>query len=288
MSASSADRIGAPNVSLVLATYEMPEHLRLVFRALERQSFRDFEVLLCDDGSGASTRAVIDEAKERGILTLHHFWQENQGFRKCRVLNEAIRHSRGELLVFLDADCIPDRDFIGDHWGAREVGTFAAGRRVELGRTLSEGLTPAKIDRGFFDGLALPVVIDGLRGETKNFNRVIRVRQPLLRRWFGFERIDDLKGCNFSVSRRDLFAINGFDEDYEGYGREDTDVELRLLNLGLRLKSLKGLALQFHVWHPRRDFTPKNDDRLERVKRDHIVACRNGLERADPREREAP
>jgi glycosyltransferase involved in cell wall biosynthesis len=268
-----------PKVSLILATYEMPEHLELVFRSLERQTETDFEIQLCDDGSGEATRKVIESYVNRGTLTIHHFWQENKGFRKCRILNEAIRHSTGELLVFLDADCVPHRYFIQDHWDSRETGRYCAGRRVELGETISKSLSIRDVESGFFDGLSFPLFWDGIKGGTQNTNRVIRLKNSLLRKWFGFEKIDDLKGCNFSVFRTDLFKINGFDEDYEGYGREDTDVELRLQNLGLTIKSLKGLALQYHVWHPRREFTPKNDDRLERVISEKKVKCLNGLEK---------
>ena len=100
-----------------------------------------------------------------------------------------------------------------------------------------------------------------------------------MRTRLGMDRIADLKGCNYSIPREALEAINGFDEEYEGYGREDTDVELRLQNLGLRIKSLKGVALQFHVWHPRREFTPGNDERLEELKRSGRVRCEKGLAR---------
>ena len=86
-----------------------------------------------------------------------------------------------------------------------------------------------------------------------------------------------MKGCNGSARRRDIEAINGYDEDYQGYGREDTDFELRLQHLGLRIKSLKGLALQYHVWHPRRSFTPANDNRLEELKASRRIRCANGL-----------
>jgi GT2 family glycosyltransferase len=105
------------------------------------------------------------------------------------------------------------------------------------------------------------------------------VRFAPLRRLMGLDELDHLKGCNFSALRSDFEAINGFDEDYQGYGREDTDVEIRLRNLGLELKSLKGLALQFHLWHPTREFVPANDARLAERRRDGRVRCDNGLER---------
>ena len=117
-------------------------------------------------------------------------------------------------------------------------------------------------------------------GDSEFIQRSLRIENAGLRRRLGMNRVADLKGCNYSLSRQDLEAINGFDEDYEGYGREDTDVELRLQHLGLRIKSLKGLALQFHVWHPRREFTPKNDDRLEELRRSGRTRCSNGLRRS--------
>ena len=98
----------------------------------------------------------------------------------------------------------------------------------------------------------------------------------------GYEKVVDLKGCNFSVSRNAMLSINGFDEAYEGYGREDSDVEIRLQNLGLRIQSLRGLAIQFHVWHARRAFTPTNDSRLEDVRRSRRVRCERGIEPIAP------
>jgi len=269
---------GAPvRATLILATYEMPRHLKLVFAALAQQSFRDFEILLCDDGSGAETKAIVDEFKSRGYFHLEHLWQENRGFRKCRILNEAIRRARGEILVFLDGDCVPHRHFMRDHWENREKGRFLAGRRVELGREISERLTPESVARGFFDFPRPSLLLSGLRGDTEHLNRTLRFRHPWLRKLLKLERVDDMKGCNFSAFRVDMEAINGFDESYEGYGREDTDVELRLQNYGLRIKSLKGLALQYHVWHERRGFTPQNDQLLEDVRHARRIRAVRGL-----------
>lgn len=263
--------------SLILATYEMPRHLKLVFAALERQSFRDFEVLLCDDGSGAETRAIVDEFRALGLFPLDHLWQENRGFRKCRLLNEAIRRARGEVLVFLDGDCVPHRHFMRDHWESREPGRFLAGRRVELGRGISDQITPEMVKRGYFDFPRPSLILSGLQGETEHLNRTIRLSSRWLRKLLKMDRIDDMKGCNFSTFKADMEAINGFDESYEGYGREDTDVELRLQHYGLKIKSLKGLALQYHVWHERRGFTPQNEKLLEDVKESRRIRALKGL-----------
>ena len=269
-------------VSLILATYEMPGHLELVLAALARSRFREFEILLCDDGSGPETRAVVKAALPSLGVPLTHLWQDNRGFRKCRLLNEAIRRAKGELLVFLDGDCVPHRDFVGDHWSTRERGTFGAGRRVEVSRRIAENLTVRDVRNGLFDRPSLRLLLDHVFGETENWNRTIRWgRRPWIRKLLKLDRVDDLKGCNFSVAREDLLAVNGFDETYEGYGREDTDVELRLLHYGLRRRSLKGLALQFHVWHERRGFTPANESLLEATRSTRRIRCARGVEGGD-------
>jgi GT2 family glycosyltransferase len=263
--------------SLFLATYEMPRHLELVCAALDRQSEQDFEVLFCDDGSGESTRRVIEEFKALSRISSRHIWQEHKGFRKCRILNEAARQALGQTYIFLDGDCVPHKHYIRDHLQAQEKGRYLAGRRVELGRKISEELSPLAVKNGFFDWPHPKLIASALQGETEFLNRSLRLPWESVRAALGMERIADLKGCNYSIPREALEAINGFDEAYEGYGREDTDVELRLQNFGLKIKSLKGLALQFHVWHPRREFTPSNDERLEELKRSGRVRCEQGL-----------
>lgn len=265
--------------SLIIATYEMPRHLALVCAALERQSCspEDYEIIFCDDGSGPESKAVIDDFKSRTGCSVHHVWQEHNGFRKCRTLNAAARLSQGEVLIFLDGDCVPHKDFVRDHLEQRESGRYLAGRRMELGPMISESLRPEGVREGFFDRPSWSLLKSVWSGESEHFQRSFRVTSSWLRSTLKLNHVDDLKGCNYSVNRDDLLSINGFDEEYEGYGREDTDAEIRLQHLGLKIKSLKGLALQFHVWHPRREFTPANDNRLDELKKSGRITCRKGI-----------
>ncbi len=272
----------ATTASLFVTTYEMPRHLELVLAGLSRQTRQDFELILCDDGSGAETREVIDRFRSTVRFPVLHLRQDHQGFRKCRILNEGLRHASGEILVFLDGDCVPHRDFMKDHIENQEAGRYLAGRRVELGPRISSRLTVDAVTAGYFDFPRPSLIWSGLSKDSEFVEKSLRVTNPTLRTRLGMDRIIDLKGCNYSVPRAAIDAINGFDEEYEGYGREDTDVELRLQNLGLRIKSLKGLAIQFHVWHPRREFTPRNDERLAELKRSGRTSCRLGLNRELP------
>lgn len=263
--------------SLFVSTYEMPRHLALVCAALERQSASDFEVLICDDGSGEETAKVIRDFQSRVQFPVRHIWQEHQGFRKCKILNRAVREAQGSVFIFLDGDCVPHRDYVRDHIDQQEEGRYLAGRRVEVGPELSAILSLEHVRKGFFDHLHWPLLLSAFKGETEFFHRAIRVPSPWLRRVLKLEHVVDMKGCNYSVSRKALEAINGFDEAYEGYGREDTDVEIRLQNLGLKIKSMKGLAVQYHIWHPRREFTPANESRLEELRKNGRFWCEKGL-----------
>ena len=238
------------------------------------QSAPAFEVAFCDDGSGPGTRQVIQEyrrleasqasrsASAQAPRLITHYWQEHRGFRKSRILNQALRAARGVLGIFLDGDCLPHPKFVADHLTHYRPGCFQAGRRVELGPVLTQALRCAQIPK-FIRGPSLSLLWSALRGDSYYIHRSVRISTPWLRRCLKLDQVDDLKGCNYSAAIEDLVRINGFDESYEGYGREDTDVELRLLNLGLRRVSLKGLAIQYHLHHPRRQFTPANDQRLD-------------------------
>lgn len=263
--------------SLFVSTYEMPKHLALVCAALARQSTNDFEVIFCDDGSGSETKDIVEQFRKSSSVPVHHVWQEHQGFRKCRILNEGLRRASGEVCIFLDGDCVPHRHYVRDHLERQEKGFYLAGRRVELGRKISDWLNPQKVAAGFFDFPRPRLIASAWEGDSENLQRSIYVPWSPVRKVLKMDRVVDLKGCNYSVPRSILMELNGFDEEYEGYGREDTDVEIRLQNCGLKIKSMKGVALQFHVWHPRREFTPANDSRLEELKKSGRIRCELGV-----------
>ncbi len=267
--------------SIILATYQWPEALAMVLSALLQQTEKGFEVMIADDGSDHRTSSVIEMYRRRAFFPIQHFWQENRGFRKCRILNQAIRAAVGETLIFLDGDCVPHKEFVAQHCVLQDGKHYVAGRRVDLSKDFTEKLSPEKIEKGELNGSMgglLRLFLDTRRaGGSEPFHRAYMVKTPLLRKLFGLERVVDLKGCNFSVLREHMLAINGFDEQYEGYGREDTDVEIRLQNFGLKIRSAKNLCLQFHLWHPPRSFTPVNEELLDEVKNSKRVKAVKGL-----------
>jgi len=232
-----------PSISVIIGTYNHLPYLRLCLAALERQSFRDFEVIIADDGSGPEVGGWL--AGYRPFFPTRHLWQEDRGFRKCRLLNRAILESGAEYIVFLDADCIVARDFLEVHWTRRRPGVYLGGRRVMMDEPTSRRVTREMVDGGRFDGPTLWGLRHAVAGRFKYYEETFRVLHRI-RRGSPF----NLLGCNFSIHRSDLLAVNGFDEDYETRGGgEDTDIALRLNVAGRRMESVRYLAIQFHLGH---------------------------------------
>ena len=266
-----------PDLSLIIAVYNKAEILRLVLAACERQSFTNFEVIIADDGSGPEVRRLVDELTPKVPFPLIHLWHEDRGWRKNIMLNNAIRASRADHLVFIDGDCIPSRHFLLDHWNEREEGKVLLGRRVETSERWSRELTLERIRSGAFEHLGWPEVVDGLRGKSLRVEDGIRIPSPILRKVL-LRKVRGMLGSNFSAAKRDLIAINGFDELYNGPGcGEDSDVQYRLSLIGITGKSLRNLAVQYHVYHPRMPVSDPSWDRFELVKQSAKARCEAGL-----------
>ena len=267
-----------PNITLVISVYNKPEVLRLVLAACARQSFPDFEIVVADDGSSTAVRDVVAGALRNSPQPIIHLWHEDRGWRKNVILNSAILASRGRHLVFIDGDCIPSRHFLRDHWEEREDRRVLLGRRVETSERWSAALTLRRVESGEFEHLGLAEIRDGLTGRSLRVEDGIRMPARFLRRLL-LRNVSGMLGSNFSVAREELVAINGFDELYDGPGcGEDSDVQFRLSLNGVSGKSLRNLAIQYHVWHPRTTVSDACWDRFEMIKRTRNARCLAGLE----------
>lgn len=267
----------SPSLSLVIAVYNKPENLRLVLAACARQTLQDFEVIVADDGSGPGIRDVVDEARAAHGYPITHLWHEDRGWRKNVMLNNGIRASRADYLVFIDGDCLPSKTFLLDHWRERTEGRVLLGRRVETSERWSRGLTIERIRSGEFERLGWSEILDGLRGASLRVEDGLRIPNPLLRKIL-LRNVRGMLGSNFSAWKKDLVAINGFDELYDGPGcGEDSDPQYRLSLVGVIGKSLRNLAVQYHIWHPPTAVSDPCWDRFEMVKKSAEPRCVYGL-----------
>jgi GT2 family glycosyltransferase len=253
-------------VTLIVPTYNRPEALQLALKSLSLQSRLPDEVVIADDGSREPTREAIEAFRRSPEcrFQLKHVWQEDIGFRKPKILNESVRSSSGDYLVFLDGDCMAHPEFVRSHLAYSEPNAILGGKRIELGeRITAEILASGRPLTTLTPGLLL----DSLRKGSRKVEEAIRITSPLLRTRLKKDKITDdgIWGCNFSISRELFYGINGCDEDFIDGSVEDNDLGIRVLNLGGKVKSVRALAIVFHLWH-RASWNSGNDKHSHNLK----------------------
>lgn len=276
------------DISVVVAVYNKPDLLRLILEAYARQSVAGFEVIVADDGSGPAVASVVAEAQAANAFPLQHLWHEDRGWRKNVMLNNAVRAARSAYLVFTDGDCLPHRHFVADHLREREEGRYLCGRRVEMSARWSGALDVEAVRSGRFESIGPQEWWDGLTGRALRIEDGLRFESRRIRNILHASPRGAL-GSNFSVHRAALERVNGFDEEYDGPGcGEDSDIQLRLDRAGLRCKSLRHLAIQYHVHHPRTAVPQRCLDRFARLQAGTEIRCRRGLTIEEPHSDERP
>jgi glycosyltransferase involved in cell wall biosynthesis len=263
-------------ISVIVSTYNRPDALDAVLRSLKRQSDRQFEVLVADDGSRPDTAALVKRWEGRIGRRVFHVWHPDNGFRLAEIRNRAILAADGTYCVFLDGDCLARGDFVAAHRALAEPGWFVTGNRVLLSRALTqrvldENLTPeswrmaqwlaSRLGRGI-NRLA-PLVALPLGP----------LRKAQARAWRG------ARGANIAMWRSDLLAVDGFDSGFAGWGREDSDLFVRLIRAGVRRKDGRHATGVLHLWHPEADRArlADNEARLGEILASNRIVASKGL-----------
>ncbi len=240
------------DVTVIVATYNRPRHLALCLKSIAASSVLPSEVLVADDGSTAETEeCIITMRRSFGhLFPIVHVKQEHEGCRKQRIVNEAVRRSTGNYLFFTDGDCTVHRDCLRWHLERSDPRAILAGQRVQIGEQLTEKLlSTGKV----VNGLDLELLRDFLAHRSHHGQEALIIRNGLLRRLLKKDRIrpaTSVIGCNCSLPKQLFMDINGYDEDFQGFGDEDADLGIRVLNLGGFIRSVRNLAIVFHHSHP--------------------------------------
>ena len=256
--------------TLIVTTFNWPAALDLTLKSIARQTVAPEEVIVADDGSGPETAEVVERWKGRIAAPVQHLWQPHEGFRLARSRNRAIAAATGDYLIIVDGDMVLHRYFVADHLNAARPGSFIQGVRL-----LTEAETA---DRMLHEGsLDLHVFSRGIR------RRRHAVRNLALSRLLFGERVGQsaIRGCNQAYWKSDLLHVNGFNEAFVGWGREDNEIAARLYNVGIRRRNLKFQALAIHLHHPSRhpQGTNPNDAILHQAIERGETWCRQGLDR---------
>lgn len=226
----------------------------------------EWEVIVADDGSGPDTSVVINQWRANFPCALLHVWHEDLGFRLAAIRNLSAIQARGDWFVFLDGDCIPFPDFVQQHSLLSEPGWFIAGNRVLLSESFTKELLNSNDPCAPIHWPHFSWVLAKLRGQSNRALPWLRLGLGPFRR----QRANQwkiLKGCNIGVSKQDFMAVNGFDETYSGWGREDSDFAIRLIRHGSQLKDGRYAVPVLHLWHRENDRSQlnDNDERLSEV-----------------------
>ncbi|HYM86974.1 MAG TPA: glycosyltransferase, partial [Pseudoxanthomonas sp.] len=135
-------------ISVIVSTYNSEDWLEKVLQGYARQTHRDFEVIIADDGSKPSTQALVERYAQDYPVPLRHLWHEDQGYRRQEILNKAIPIAAHEYILFTDGDCIPRDDFVAMHALHAEKGRFLSGGYCKLGMDLSTKISADDIAGG--------------------------------------------------------------------------------------------------------------------------------------------
>lgn len=272
-----------PSASIIIAVYNHFEWLRLILDALRMQTEKDFEVIIADDGSNKDTVEKINRyISDHPDLRIRHSWQEDEGWRKNKSLNKAVRLSKSDYLIFVDGDCVPHPKFVEDHLRLRRQNTIVGGRRVDMAPGISEMVVSwPSLPKNYFSKVRGAV----LRSMFKSsFSKTLSQLRRTLRFPFFFgkplgTRPHGFLGCNMGMHKADLVSLNGFDEDYVNPGTgEDTDLELRAQNAGMKCLAVPRYALMLHRCHQRLPLdSPENKAILNRNRENRATRIKNGL-----------
>lgn len=270
-----------PKITVIIATYNKIDWLEKVLYGYSVQTYKDFDIIIADDGSSPETKNLIDRFKVNYPVEITHAWHEDIGYRRQKILNEAIVMAKNEYILFTDGDCIPREDFVETHAVQAEKGCFLSGGYCKLNMHLSETISEKDITtHDCFDVKWLKA-----QGELGNKNTLkLSVKDGLA----NFLDVVTPTGatfnnCNSSAWKDDLIAINGYDERMQ-YGGPDRELGERLVNLGIKTKQIRYKAICLHLDHARGYKTQESLDRnlaiRAKVKKESLKWTKFGIKKS--------
>jgi len=256
------------NTSLVLSTYNWPEALALVLKSIANQTQLPDEVIIADDGSKEETKILIDSLKLNFPVPIKHIWHEDDGNRKAIIMNKAIAEATSEYIISIDGDVILHPNFIEDHLMMIEKNVYLYGSRVNIQKSiLSELMSTKMINFNFFS-----------KGIKKR-GRTIRIPFLAKNQKKHSNYSSKMRGCNFSFWKDDFIKVNGYNEEFSGWGREDSELVLRMHNAGIEAKRLKFAGIVFHIYHNEqsKSFLDRNDKIQEKTIQQKLTFAPKGI-----------
>ncbi len=256
--------------SLLISTYNWTEALELVLKSVQVQTKKPDELILADDGSTKETRELINKFRRNTNIEVIHVWHEDDGFNKSAILNKAISKSKGDYIIQTDGDCILHSDFVKDHLFLARNKTYLYGSRVSIKKNYLKQLFKTKnIKFNFFSK------------SIKKRTRTLRI--PLFSLFYRSKNkfSKKMRGCNISYWKKDFIMVNGYNEDIKGWGREDSELIIRMMNNGCHGKRIRYSGIVYHIWHKTnsKNNFKKNDKIQQLAIQQKTKFCKNGIDK---------
>lgn len=263
--------------SLIVSTYNWPAALSLCLKSIIGQTVLPAEIIVADDGSKEETRQLIDGFRSQTVIPILHVWHPDEGFQLSRIRNRAIARASQPYIIQVDGDLILHKNFIADHLHICESGYFVSGSRVLLSATTSATLLQHNsicIPNDFFGSKNL---LNKLRNRKLREFLATRYKTKGNNRYY-------VKGCNMAFWKADLVRVNGYNETFTGWGREDSELAIRLINAGVNKKFLKMGGITFHLYHKEasRENETSNIIRMNKAMQTNIKWAEPGLNQYMP------
>ncbi len=256
--------------SLIISTYNWPDALNLVLKSAVQQVELPDEIIIADDGSTNETKTLIDSYKNKLNVPLHHVWHEDVGFTKATILNKAIAKAKGDYIIQVDGDCIMHAHFVKDHLKFASKGTYLYGSRVNIQESHLSKLFETK-------HVTFSPFSKGIKKRTR------AIHAPLLSCLYGKSDVisSKFRGCNTSFFKTDFIAVNGYNEDFKGWGREDSELAHRFHNLGLSARRLRYRGIVYHIYHNEKSKSrlELNNDIEQRTISEKLTRTENGIDK---------
>jgi glycosyltransferase involved in cell wall biosynthesis len=255
------------SVGILVSTYNWPGALKTLLHSILAQTRLPHEILIADDGSSLATQKLVDWFRPLFNIPINYAWQEDIGFRKSLILNKVMKEATANYIIQVDGDIVLHPRFIEDHLRHARPHMFVQGSRVILNPNATAHLlsgesgSPHCLSRGVsnrFNALRLPLLSPLIRSNPYSSSNI--------------------KACNLAFWRKDYININGYDNDFHGWGWEDAEFAARLINIGVLKKRLKLAAICYHLHH---DYNTRfrigeNEKKYNETIRTRHAACPNG------------
>lgn len=267
------------SVAVIVTTYNRPDALLATLKALARQRRAPEEIIVADDGSTAETAEVIKSWSKPQGVRVKHLWHDDLGFRAAAIRNRATAHCSSSYLIFIDGDCVVRDNFVEQHCALAEEARFVAGNRILLSPTFTEFVLRDSIELS--QSTWTQRIRYRLRGDINRLLPLIGLPGGVWRRWAD-TRWEGAKTANLAMWRENLMRVNGFDESFEGWGFEDSDLVIRLIRAGIRRTDGRFATGVFHLWHRENDRgrLARNLQLLESVRTASYVRAKVGIAEA--------